>query len=134
MAQADVTLGAGGVMNWERACMALPSIITTVAENQYPSVCDLAAHCACIYLGRTDDWRAETVAGLLQGLVGTPHLVRALGVRNASLTDGQGARRVAQRLLPHRLELRRARAADCEAVHAWRNTEEARRYSADTRA
>ena len=134
MAQADLALGAGGVMNWERACLGVPSVIASVADNQHPVARDLAAHCACIYLGHADEWRAETLAGLLRGLAGTTHLVRALGVRNASLTDGEGARRVAQRLLPATLRLRRAHAADCAPVHAWRNADETRRYSADTRA
>jgi UDP-2,4-diacetamido-2,4,6-trideoxy-beta-L-altropyranose hydrolase len=134
MAEADLTLGASGVMNWERACLKLPSIIASVADNQHPVARDLAAHCACIYLGRADEWRAQTLAALLQGLAGAPHLMRALAARNASLTDGQGARRVAQRLLPRKVALRRAGAGDGAAIHAWRNAEETRHHSADARA
>lgn len=133
IAQADLAIGASGVMNWERACLRVPAIIASVAENQHPVARDFAAHCGCIYLGLAQDWRAATLAGLLRGLAGTPHLVRAIAERAGSLTDGQGARRVAARLLPHTVSLRRARAADCMAIHAWRNAGETRSYSADPR-
>lgn len=133
MSQADLAIGASGVMNWERACLRLPSIIASVADNQHPVARDLAAHCGCIYLGLAKEWRADTLAGLLRGLAGTPYLVRAIASRAASLTDGQGTRRVAARLLPHTVNLRRARAGDCTPIHAWRNADETRRYSVDSR-
>ena len=134
MAPADLAIGASGVMNWERACLKLPSIVASVAENQHPVARDLAAHCACIYLGLADEWRAETLAGLLRGLAGTPTLLRALAAKAGALTDGQGARRVAERLLPEPIELRQASAADCASIHAWRNAEETRRHSLDPRS
>ena len=33
-ARADLAIGAGGTSTWERACLRLPSIVITTAENQ----------------------------------------------------------------------------------------------------
>jgi UDP-2,4-diacetamido-2,4,6-trideoxy-beta-L-altropyranose hydrolase len=134
MAAADLAIGASGVMNWERASLCLPAIVASVAENQHIVARDLAADRACIYLGRSEFWRADTLAGMLRGLKGTPSLLAALAARAGSLADGHGARRVAARLIPEAVALRRANPADCDAIHAWRNAEETRRHSTGTAA
>lgn len=131
MAHADLGIGASGIMNWERAALGLPAVIASVAENQHVVARDLAADRACIYLGSAEDWRQETLAGLLRGLHGTPSLLLALGARAARLGDGRGAQRVAARMLPATIELRRAKTADCEPMHGWRNAEETRRHAFD---
>ena len=131
MSPADLAIGAGGVMNWERAALRLPTILTSVAENQRVIAEDLAADRACIYMGFAHEWRAETLASLVRALAATPTLLRALSRRTGALTDGRGADRVAARLFPDPIQLRRASAADCDALHAWRNTEQSRRYSGD---
>ncbi|HYC48260.1 MAG TPA: UDP-2,4-diacetamido-2,4,6-trideoxy-beta-L-altropyranose hydrolase [Burkholderiales bacterium] len=133
MAAADLAIGASGTMNWERAALSLPSIIASVAENQHLVGRELAADRACVYLGLAHEWTADTLAALLRGLKGTPALLAALAARAGALTDGRGAQRVAARLLPEPIELRRATAADCDAIHAWRNAEETRRHSGDAR-
>ncbi|MGZ8263394.1 MAG: UDP-2,4-diacetamido-2,4,6-trideoxy-beta-L-altropyranose hydrolase [Burkholderiales bacterium] len=134
MAAADLAIGASGVMNWERASLCLPAIVASVAENQHIVARDLAADRACIYLGRSDDWRAETLAGMLRGLKGTPSLLAAIAARAGALADGHGARRVAAALIPEAISLRPATPADCDALHTWRNAEETRRYSTSTAA
>ena len=134
MAAADVAIGASGIMNWERACLGLPAIIASVAENQQEVAEDLAAERACIYLGHAQSWGVSTLAGLLRGLAGTPSLLRALSERTRALTDGKGTLRVAARLLPSAIELRPATLADCDAIHAWRNDETTRRFSGDAAA
>lgn len=133
MARADLAIGASGSMNWERAALGLPSIVTSVADNQHAVAQPLAAELGCIYLGAAADWRPDTLAGLLRGLNGAPTLMAGLSARAGALADGKGAVRVAARLLPEPLALRLAQATDCEAVLAWRNAEETRRESHDPR-
>jgi len=133
MAPADLAIGASGIMSWERAALSLPAIVASVAENQHMVAQDLAADRACIYLGLADAWSAETLAGLLKGLSGTPALLTALAARAGALTDGRGAQRVAARLLPEAIELRIATPADCEDVHRWRNAEENREQAFDSK-
>jgi UDP-2,4-diacetamido-2,4,6-trideoxy-beta-L-altropyranose hydrolase len=132
MARADLAIGAGGIMNWERAALGLAAIVATVAENQHAIARDLAQERACIYLGLAHEWHADTLAAWLRALRGTPSIVRALAARASALTDGKGAARVAARLLPEPVTLRRASAGDCDAIHAWRNAGETRRYSGDS--
>ena len=131
LSHADLAIGASGIMNWERAALCVPAIVASLAENQHVVARDLAADRACIYLGFAQDWRAETLTALVRALAGTPALVRALAARAGALTDGRGARRVAARLLPETIALRRAHADDCDAMHAWRNAEVTRRHSAN---
>lgn len=134
MVPADLAIGASGIMNWERAALGLPAIVASVAENQHIVARDLTIDRACIYLGLAHEWSADTLAAWLRALRGTPTLMRALAARAAELTDGHGARRVAARLLPLPIDLRRATAADSESILAWRNAEESRRYSVNTEA
>lgn len=134
MVPADLAIGASGIMNWERAALGLPAIVASVAENQHTVARDLASDRACIYLGLADDWTAQTLSALLRALAGTPTLMRALAVRAAALTDGLGARRVAARLLPLQIELRRATPADRDSLLSWRNAPESRRHSGSAEA
>lgn len=133
MARADLAIGASGSMNWERAALGLPSIVTSVADNQHAVALPLAADLGCIYLGAAADWQPETLAGLVRGLHRAPTLLAALAARAGALADGKGAARVAAQLLPEPVVLRLAQPADCEAVLAWRNAEETRREAHDPR-
>jgi spore coat polysaccharide biosynthesis predicted glycosyltransferase SpsG len=51
MARADLAIGAGGVMSWERCCLGLPTIAVDIAPNQVGALTALAAARAIDYLG-----------------------------------------------------------------------------------
>lgn len=51
MANADLSIGAGGVTMWERCFLGLPSIVTIVADNQKESVKDAVDYGAIWSLG-----------------------------------------------------------------------------------
>ena len=51
MNAADLALGAGGTTTWERLALGLPSIVTSIADNQI-EICENCAHAGLIdYLG-----------------------------------------------------------------------------------
>jgi UDP-2,4-diacetamido-2,4,6-trideoxy-beta-L-altropyranose hydrolase len=100
MAAADLAIGAAGVTTWERACLGLPAIVVTVAENQRS-----LARCAerigiLTWLG---DVTAETPTQLLQALraaLAAPERLTAQSLRGRELVDGCGAARVVRAILP----------------------------------
>ena len=51
MMRADLAIGAGGVMSWERCCLALPTIAVDIADNQTGALTALAGCGAVAYLG-----------------------------------------------------------------------------------
>lgn len=131
MAAADLAIGASGATNWERCCLRLPALLVSAAENQYPIARDLAEAGACLFLGRSGEVTGDVIAAALRRVAASPGLARELGARAGALTNGQGARRVTNRLLPEPIRLRAAQPSDCGPMHAWRNAEETRRYAFD---
>lgn len=96
MWQADLYLGAGGSVTWERACLGLPGVVAAFSENQVSI--GMAGERAGIqrYLGMADAlsgsaWR-DAAAGLLADTEG----LLVMRTRAAALCDGAGAERVAR--------------------------------------
>lgn len=129
IATADLAIGASGATNWERCCLRLPTILISVAENQCPIARDLAEQRACIYLGRNDEVSEDAITTALRELAASPSLAHGIGTKAGELVDGRGTRRVADRLLPQSIRIRKAQDSDCAPMHAWRNAEETRRFA-----
>lgn len=51
MASADLAIGAGGTMTWERCMLRLPSLIISIAENQIALAKALDSISVAVYLG-----------------------------------------------------------------------------------
>lgn len=105
MSTVDLVVGAGGTATWERLCMRLPAIVTTVSENQ--SGVTRAFHQAGIttWLGTADsvgvaDYHAAITSALAGELPAPPPIV-----------DGHGAARVALAIRPPVESALKARAA-----------------------
>lgn len=131
MARADVFMGAGGTMTWERAALGLPGITVALADNQRQLSLDLALAGAGLHLGdasvvQASDWAAE-----LRELVDQPERLCAMSERLLDFTDGQGAARVAARFFPESIQLRLACGDDAQRVYAWRNHPHTRRFFTD---
>ncbi len=63
MAHADLFVGAGGSMTWERAALALPGITLSIASNQVMLCAALAERGAGIDLGPDRKFRRRRLAG-----------------------------------------------------------------------
>jgi UDP-2,4-diacetamido-2,4,6-trideoxy-beta-L-altropyranose hydrolase len=94
MARADLAIGAGGVMSWERCCLALPTIAVHIADNQTGALAALAGCGAVAYLGASQSVTADQIAGTLWSMLDDPVRTRAMGLVARALVDGLGTSRV----------------------------------------
>lgn len=133
MRDCDLAIGAGGGMLWERFSQGLPGLVLGIADNQRPGIAALLR--AGLVCGHPDaDALADAdLQALLRGLLRMDDLRAGQARRAAELVDGQGAARVARRMLQPALHFRLAEAADAGPLFDWRNHPEVRRYSHDDR-
>jgi len=131
MAKADLVVGAGGTTVWERCALGLPSLVTTVAENQERTVSDMAESGYLLFLGRSEEVSVDSLYHALKIALQSPWLLISFDRKTQSLVDGKGAKRVAQEMMPLEITLRMATMDDCEAIYKWRNAEETRKYFFD---
>ncbi len=95
MLSADLYIGAGGTITWERFAAGLPGLVYSIAQNQIRMAEDLERYGYQQYAGPVDnyDWRdLETLLGRL-----TNHETRwALSKKISALVDGHGVDRIIQ--------------------------------------
>lgn len=97
--RADLFLGAGGSITWERACLGLPGLVVALSRNQVAMSQAAARSGMQEYLGEASavspaQWRAAT-----QALLDDPERMAGMRARALALCDGAGAQRVARILL-----------------------------------
>jgi UDP-2,4-diacetamido-2,4,6-trideoxy-beta-L-altropyranose hydrolase len=123
IAQADLAIGAGGVTSWERACLALPALVSAVATNQQAVIRTLVEAGAAVDLGPAHQLGATTVRTAVKHLLKDARALEELSRRAASLGDGQGGARLLAAMFGPRLpfSLRAATPADEEIWWHWAN-------------
>lgn len=92
MSKSDIAIGAGGTSALERACLGLPSIIFSIAENQQYSCKQLAQINASIYLDNIKNIEKELPKAL--NFITNPVNLEKIKEKNKFLCDGLGAKRV----------------------------------------
>jgi UDP-2,4-diacetamido-2,4,6-trideoxy-beta-L-altropyranose hydrolase len=98
-ARADLAIGAGGSSVWERACLALPTLLLVLADNQAPMAKRLQAMGACLMLDVREPDFGEAFDGTLDRLLRGGAQRDRLGSASHALCDGMGADRVADAIL-----------------------------------
>lgn len=131
MAWADLAIGAAGSSTWERACLGVPTILVSLADNQRRVAEDFAASGGCLYLGADNEVTVDGIDRAFQLLCENRPLRHALGSRSRELVDGNGVARVSARMWAKQIRLRPANAGDMHSVYLWRNAEETRLHSHD---
>ncbi|MFN4238224.1 MAG: UDP-2,4-diacetamido-2,4,6-trideoxy-beta-L-altropyranose hydrolase [Vogesella sp.] len=94
MAESDLAIGAAGATSWERCCLALPTVMVTLAENQLTIANNLSTSGAADLILLTDLQDLATVS-----LFGNLDALAEMSVRAAAVTDGLGVLRVLNYLL-----------------------------------
>jgi UDP-2,4-diacetamido-2,4,6-trideoxy-beta-L-altropyranose hydrolase len=135
MLRADLAIGAAGTASWERAALALPTIVSSVADNQRQGAQAIA------------DAGAALLVDLRQAVDPVALLIQVIGVvmeRTDRLTqlsdaarvlgDGRGLGRLVTVLLGpiSARRLRPATLAEEDTYHSWVNDPEVRRQSFNT--
>jgi len=129
MANADLAIGAGGTATWERCCLGLPSLVSTLAINQETTIEAMADECHLLYFGKSVNTTTTMLSKYIDVAISNPYLLRSISKKNLSLVDGRGYERVIKHLTPASIELRLALKSDCKKIYDWRNAEETRKVS-----
>lgn len=90
----DLAIGAPGSSAWERCCLALPSILVVLADNQRSNADGLANAGAAICLGHAKTLTDDMVANILRELATNPGRLGDMAKAAAGLCDGLGTARV----------------------------------------
>lgn len=102
MCRADLAIGAGGTMTWERNCLGLPSIVLVLADNQDMVGLEMAKAKAAIVLDAKNGYPAAAVRNALIELQNDRRKLMSLGENTIRLSGENGAQLaatiIAQRL------------------------------------
>jgi UDP-2,4-diacetamido-2,4,6-trideoxy-beta-L-altropyranose hydrolase len=97
MLVSDVAVGAAGGSAWERCCLALPTLVVLLADNQRAGAHALSEAGAACLIGDID--AVDTGLGTrLAELCAEPSRLQAMAVAAAGVTDGLGVSRVLEQL------------------------------------
>jgi UDP-2,4-diacetamido-2,4,6-trideoxy-beta-L-altropyranose hydrolase len=99
MVWADLAVSAGGGTSWELAYLGVPTLMVILADNQEPSVRELARRGAVLDLGTAASLAVDMVKDSVSQICRNPVKRRRLSVASGALVDGLGSRRVAEFLI-----------------------------------
>lgn len=91
----DLAIGGAGTSAWERCCLALPSVMFVIADNQRLVAQGLANSGCAIDLGSWSSRAASLLSEVLGDLMRDPARVSEMSGCAFGLVDGLGAGRVA---------------------------------------
>jgi len=131
--EADLAIGAGGVTTWERMCLGLPSVVTSISDNQRPGCQALGRKGLIHCIERIE--QASELSNVLAKCLEDSASLRDMSMRGQLLVDGLGALRVVESLYPtsaNALRLRPARPEDTVTYFNWANDSEVRRQALNT--
>lgn len=87
MAEADLTVGAGGSTTWERCFLGLPTVTLVIADNQAETTAAVARAGASLDLGWANDVSIEGLAVTLKKLLENPWQMKEMSNISKSLVN-----------------------------------------------
>ena len=93
LASCTMAIGAPGVSTWERAALGIPAVLVVLAANQQAIASSMARDETALLVNKED-----IDIAILPALAKLQSTYSSFVARSAGVTDGLGARRVAQRL------------------------------------
>lgn len=128
MAAADLAIGAGGTIIWERCCLGLPALAICVSDNQSQQI-ESAARQGLIYAPEVIEKCSITIRRHVEALIENRSLRHRISEAGMSAVDGLGVWRVADALGMGELKIRTATLEDARNVFDWRNNPRVRAAS-----
>lgn len=102
MAESIIAVGGGGVTNWERICMGLPSIVISLAGNQVP-ICEILNSKGIIhYLGKSETVSIDHIHDAVWNEIQTGKL-KLKNNTTIDLCDGLGVDRVVSEITKYHI-------------------------------
>lgn len=99
MAEQDLILTAAGNMMWEAFSLGVPCALLKTCENQSRNLQLIQQTMTDVYLGQEGSLQQSRVVCTLLNLITNPHRLETLKTLAKNLCDGQGANRVAGKLI-----------------------------------
>lgn len=98
MMRADLMLGGGGATNWERLCLGLPSIVTSIAANQ-DKVNQVLSRMGLIhFLGKAECVTLGDIRQMVLKILDDPVALAEESGAMRAIVDGKGTSRVVDRM------------------------------------
>lgn len=97
--RADLFIGAGGTVTWERCLIGVPAIVVAASVNQNPYNRDMAQKGSHLFLGSIGGVTDEILSSAIVTMINNSALRTLIGGVSRGMTDGRGVERVAQALL-----------------------------------
>ena len=98
MLESDLAIGAGGTTSWERCCLALPTILIILSENQKLIGENLANVGATITLQKGSKME-EGIKQSIETLIQNKNKYMAMCHNSAKVCDGNGAKRTVEQMM-----------------------------------
>lgn len=98
MAAADLAIGAGGTMTWERNVLGLPSVLLVIADNQYQVGVAMRDADAAIVIDLRDAYCENLLKDALKQLADAPERLAELSRNARNLGGANGAENIAKAL------------------------------------
>jgi UDP-2,4-diacetamido-2,4,6-trideoxy-beta-L-altropyranose hydrolase len=95
---ADLAVSAGGTTCWELACLGVPNVIVTLADNQERNGLELEKAGSSVHLGWCKDVPPEAITTALRKLIHDPEARRYMSQVGQRLVDGEGVDRVIEEI------------------------------------
>lgn len=131
MASADLAIGAGGSTTWERCALGLPTLLVTLAANQF-NLASYGAETGIFFLlGNTRSVSSSVIENVVRSFLIAPQNLLPYSRKCLEVVDARGLQRVITTLMPLMIDMRPAEFDDCDSIYEWRNSEETRKYIFD---
>lgn len=98
LASINFAIGAGGVNQWERAVLGVPSLTVSVAENQIENCIFFASAQATKYIGAANSISEKDLFLEIFEFVSNTEAAKKMSSNALSLVDGEGLRHIIESL------------------------------------